>query len=80
MSELKAAARAVILYPAGHPAIVAMLGRIVQVTSDANLPAPLRLTVLPEALLLDEHAPARTDAAATARKSASPTIDMRTSG
>jgi len=33
----KAAARAVLLYPAGHPAIAATLGRIVQITSPAAL-------------------------------------------
>ena len=59
----KAAARAVVLYPAGHPAIVATLGRIVQVTSAASLAAPLRITVLADGLLLDGRAPARADAA-----------------
>ena len=59
----KAAARAVLLYPTGHPAISATLGRIAEVTSSAHLPAPLRITVLPDGLLLDERAPARADAA-----------------
>src|SRR6184192_3022873 len=59
----KAAARAVILYPAGHPAIAATLGRIAQITSPAALTAPLRLTVLPDSILLDDRPPARTDAA-----------------
>src|SRR5439155_26166602 len=59
----KAAARAVLLYPGGHPAIAATLGRIVQVTSLPQLAAPLRLTVLPDALLLDGRAAARPDAA-----------------
>ena len=59
----KAAARAVVLYPEGHPAITATLGRIVQITSAAALPGPLSLTVLPDGLLLDEQAPARIDAA-----------------
>src|SRR5437660_347669 len=59
----KAAARAVLLYPGGHPAIAATLGRIVQVTSPPQLTAPLRLTVLPDALLLDGRAAARPDAA-----------------
>src|SRR4030081_3212158 len=49
----KAAARAVILYPPGHPAIGATVGRIVPVT----------LTVLPDSLLLDGRAPARPDPA-----------------
>ena len=59
----KAAARAVLLYPAAHPAIAATLGRIVQTTSPASLPQPLRLTVLPNALLLDGRAAARPDPA-----------------
>jgi hypothetical protein len=61
----KAAARAVVLYPDGHPAIVTTLGRIADITSAANLPSPLKITVLPEGLLLDERAPARPDAAIT---------------
>src|SRR3989338_5366220 len=59
----KAAARAVTLYPRGHPAISATLGRIVEMTSNARLSAPLRITVLPDGLLLDERPPARADAA-----------------
>ncbi len=59
----KAAARAVMLYPAGHPAIGATLGRIVHLTSPASLHAPLRVTVLPGGLRLDGRAPARVDAA-----------------
>jgi hypothetical protein len=59
----KAAARAVLLYPAGHPAIAATLGRIVQITSAAALTEPLVVTVLPDGLLLDERAPARPEAA-----------------
>jgi len=58
----KAAARAVVLYPGGHPAISATLGRIAQITSTQALPAPLRITVLPETLLLGGRAPARPDA------------------
>jgi len=61
----KAAARAVLLYPAGHPAIAATLGRIVQITSSAALTEPLVVTVLPDGLLLDERAPARPDGALT---------------
>jgi len=59
----KAAARAVTLYPMGHPAIAATLGRIVHVTSPTMLRAPLKVTVLPAALLLDGRAPARPDQA-----------------
>jgi hypothetical protein len=59
----KAAARAVVLYPDGHPAVAATIGRIVQVTSPPHLVSPLKLTVLPDGLLLDGRAPARSDAA-----------------
>jgi hypothetical protein len=59
----KAAARAVTLYPMGHPAIAATLGRIVDMTSTARLSAPLRITVLPDGLLLDERPLARADTA-----------------
>src|SRR5262245_10035303 len=61
----KAAARAVLLYPGGHPAIAATLGRIVQITSPAALSAPLNITVMPDTLLLDERAPAKGDAVLT---------------
>ncbi len=64
----KAAARAVVLYPPGHPAIAATLGRIAAITSPPALEAPLRLRVLPDGLLLDDRTPARADA------SLSPTI------
>lgn len=57
----KAAARAVLLYPASHPAIAATLGRVVQTTSGDALPQPLHITVLPDALLLDGRAPNRPD-------------------
>ena len=60
---LKAAARAVLLYPMGHPAISTTLGRIVDMTSSARLTVPLRITVLPDALLLDERAAVRADPA-----------------
>jgi hypothetical protein len=59
----KAAARAVVLYPFGHPAIAATLGRIAHITSGASLLEPLKITVLPDGLLLDERAPAKADAA-----------------
>ncbi len=57
----KAAARAVLLYPAAHPAIAATLGRIVDTTSERTLPQPLRLTVLPDGLLQDGRATGRAD-------------------
>src|SRR3954470_8323450 len=59
----KAAARAVVLYPVGHPAITTTLGRIAQITSTAALSAPLKITVLPDGLMLDDRPPARPDAA-----------------
>jgi hypothetical protein len=59
----KAAARAVVLYPAGHPAITATLGRMVQITDPQTLQAPLRISVLTDTLLLDDRAPTRPDAA-----------------
>ena len=58
----KAAARAVLLYPSGHPAIASTLGRIAQITSPGALTTPLVMTVLPDGLLLDERAPARPEA------------------
>ena len=59
----KAAARAVMLYPAGHPAIGATLGRIVHVTSRDTLPGPIGITVLPGDLMIDDRAAARADLA-----------------
>ena len=59
----KAAARAVLLYPNGHPAIAATLGRIAHITSPASLPGPLTIAVLPDGLLMDDRAPARADTA-----------------
>jgi hypothetical protein len=59
----KAAARAVLLYPSGHPAIASTLGRIAQITSPGALAAPMVMTVLPDGLLLDARAPARPEAA-----------------
>jgi hypothetical protein len=59
----KAAARAVMLYPDGHPAITTTLARIAQVTSADSLQVPLRVSVLTNGLLLEGRAPARADAA-----------------
>src|SRR4051794_7464121 len=59
----KAAARAVVLYPAAHPAIGATLGRIASITGAPALTSPLKIRVLPDGLLLDERTPARVDAA-----------------
>lgn len=52
-----------VLYPAGHPAIAVTLGRIAAVTSAAAIREPLKITVLPDTLLLDDRPAARTDAA-----------------
>src|SRR5687768_153659 len=61
----KAAARAVVLYPAAHPAIAATLGRIVSLTSPGSLAEPLRIGVLADGLLVDGRAPSRVDPAIT---------------
>lgn len=61
----KAAARAVVLYPASHPAIAATLGRIVSLTSSESLAEPLRVGVLADGLLVEGRAPARVDPAIT---------------
>ena len=59
----KTAARAVVLYPPAHPAIAATLGRIAEITAPPSLMEPLKINVLPGALLLDGRAPARPDQA-----------------
>jgi len=61
----KAAARVVTLYPSGHPAIATTLGRIAQLTSEEQLPAPLKINVLADTLMLDGKPLGRTDAAIT---------------
>ena len=61
----KAAARAVVLYPASHPAIAATLGRLVSLTSSTSLTEPLRIGVLADGLLVDGRAPARVNPAIT---------------
>ena len=61
----KAAARAVVLYPASHPAIGATLGRIVTLTGSGSLAEPLRIGVLADGLLIEGRAPARADPAIT---------------
>lgn len=59
----KGAARAVVLYPDGHPAIGATLGRLAQITAQGRLASPLRISVTPESLLLDGRVAARPDPA-----------------
>jgi hypothetical protein len=61
----KAAARAVSLYPAAHPAIAATLGRLSQVTAMLTESGPYRLQVAAENLLVGGAAPNRPDAAIT---------------
>ena len=57
----KAAARIGVMYPDGHTAIKAALGRIVQATSPPKQVGPMRLTVMPEMMLLEDRAPAKVD-------------------
>jgi HEAT repeat protein len=59
----KAAARAVALYPAAHPAIATTLARLVDLTSAANGTSALKITVFPASLLLEGRSPVRPDAA-----------------
>jgi HEAT repeat protein len=59
----KAAARAVSLYPAAHPAIAQTLGRLVDSAGRATAAGPLTLQIKPDGLLVDGAAPARPDAA-----------------
>ena len=61
----KAAARAVLLYPAAHPAIAATVGRIVQTTSLEALGGPIKISVLPEELRVDGRKLAKDDQAAS---------------
>jgi hypothetical protein len=61
----KAAARAVLLYPTGHPAIAATLGRIADITSRTSQPEPMKISVLPDGLQMGDRTPARPDAALT---------------
>jgi HEAT repeat protein len=58
----KAAARAVVLYPDGHPAVASTLARIVQVTSNEALPVPMHIEVRGDSLRLGGRAPTRPDA------------------
>lgn len=59
----KAAARAVTLYPLGHPAIATTLGRIVSLTAPDQLASPLRLSVHTDSVLLDDRALPRPEGA-----------------
>ena len=59
----RAAARAVAMYPPAHPAIATTLARIAALTAPEHLVEPLRLTVLPDSMLLDGRTPPRIDPA-----------------
>ena len=59
----KAAARAVTLYPAAHPAIKVSLGRLAEVVSRATASRPLTLAVLPDNLLIEGRSAPRTESA-----------------
>ena len=61
----KAAARAVSLYPGGHPAIGTTLGRLSQVTAALTESGPYRLQVGADKLLVSGAAPAKPDPAIT---------------
>lgn len=59
----KAATRSVSLYPDGHPAITGSLSRLVNAAARATAGGAMTLTVLPDALLVDNRAPVRPDPA-----------------
>ena len=58
-----AAARAVSLYPAGHPAVETAVTRLIETAGRVTAAEAFRLTVLPDGLLLDRLAPAQPDQA-----------------
>ncbi len=58
----KAAARAVSLYPGGHPAITTSLARLAQVTASLTAAGPYRLSVVAGGLLVDGAALPKPDA------------------
>ncbi len=58
-----AAARAVALYPAGHPAIETAVARLIETAGRVTSADAFRVTVLPHGLLLDSLAPAQPDQA-----------------
>ena len=59
----KAATRSVSLYPDGHPAITGSLSRLVDAAARATAGGAMTITVLPDALLVDNRAPVRPDPA-----------------
>src|SRR5262245_14126258 len=59
----KAAARAVSLYPTGHPAIGTTLGRLTELTGTLTAAGPFKLEVRPETIVVANAAPAKPDSA-----------------
>ena len=59
----KAAARAVSLYPGGHPAIGVSLSRLEQATTQADRAGPYKVQVLSDGLLIDGARMAKPDPA-----------------
>lgn len=59
----KAAARAVSLYPAAHPAIGATLGRLTELTGMLTANGPFKVHVRPQTLVVGDAAPAKPDSA-----------------
>ena len=58
-----AAARAVALYPVGHPAVETAVTRLIETAGRLTTADAFRMTVLPHGLLLDSLAPAQPDQA-----------------
>src|SRR5687767_4058081 len=59
----KAAARAVSLYPGGHPAIATTLGRLERVSAALTQQGPYRVQVMADTLIVGGAAPVKPDAA-----------------
>ena len=59
----KAALRAVSLYPGGHPAIGSTLGRLTELTATLTAGGPFTLEVRPQAIHVNDAAPAKPDVA-----------------
>ncbi|HYT64812.1 MAG TPA: HEAT repeat domain-containing protein [Vicinamibacterales bacterium] len=59
----KAALRAVSLYPGGHPAIAATLGKLTELTGSLTAAGPFTLEVRPHTIHIAEAAPSKPDTA-----------------
>ena len=59
----KAALRAVSLYPGGHPAIAATLGKLTEITGGLTAAGPFTLEIRPNNIHIADAAPAKPDAA-----------------